>query len=32
MCLGVNCDQDINECDINKNLCNNGICVNRNGL
>lgn len=27
---GVNCESDINECDDPK-LCNDGICVNKNG-
>lgn len=32
ICLGINCDQDINECEVNKDVCNYGICVNSNGL
>lgn len=28
----MHCDQDINECEVNKEVCNYGICVNTNGL
>lgn len=28
----MNCDQDINECEENKDVCNIGICVNTIGL
>lgn len=28
----MHCDQDVNECEVNKEVCNYGICVNTNGL
>lgn len=30
--LGYHCEQDINECEDNKDVCNYGICVNTNGM